>query len=137
MSTFKLERPIKTELKQQSTFFTMVKSVLFAYFFTTVTFIIYGTLLTYTEMTEKNIQLVVMITTVISVIISGFITARGISSKGLLFGMLSGLLYATITVMVSVCIVPVISFNLKTLLVIVLSIFGGGLGGIIGINTKK
>lgn len=137
MNTSKIEGHIKAEALKKSIFFTMIKSVLFAYIFTISVFIVYGILLTYTQMTEKNIQLVVMITNVISVIIAGFYTARGVSSRGLLFGMISGMLYATITIGVSFCVSPSISLTLKTGIIVILSLFGGGLGGIVGINTKR
>ena len=123
--------------KSNSAIISLTKGAIFAYLLTAVVFVIYGLLLTYTETTEKNIQIVVMITTVISVLIGGIIASKGVDSKGLFFGMLVGVVYALIMIMVGLCILPVMKITSKMIMIIVLSISAGGIGGIIGINTKK
>ena len=120
--------------KSNSAIISLTKGAIFAYLLTAVVFVVYGLLLTYTETTEKNIQIVVMITTVISVLIGGIIASKGVDSKGLFFGML---VYALIMIMVGLCILPVMKITSKMIMIIVLSISAGGIGGIIGINTKK
>lgn len=125
------------EKNKPNTFFSIIKSVLIAYTFTIFVFIIYGAMLTYTEITEKHTQLIVMITTVISVLICGFLTAKNASKNGLIVGMLSGSFYALIMILISICVSPSISLNKKTIMIIVLSLSGGGLGGIFGINLKQ
>lgn len=123
--------------KSNSAIISLTKGAIFAYLLTAVVFVVYGLLLTYTETTEKNIQIVVMMTTVISVLIGGIITSKGVDSKGLFFGMLVGVVYALIMIMVGLCILPVMKITSKMIMIIVLSISAGGIGGIIGINTKK
>lgn len=137
MKDIKKERSISREESKDSGLFSLTKGTLFAYIITMLVFIIYGVLLTYTDITEKNIQMVVMITTVLSVLVSGFISSRGVSSKGLLFGMIAGGLYAFIMIMISFCILPNIQISSKSAMITILSISGGGVGGIIGINSKK
>ena len=123
--------------KSNSAIISLTKGAIFAYSLTAVVFVVYGLLLTYTETTEKNIQIVVMITTVISVLIGRIIASKGVDSKGLFFGMLVGVVYALIMIMVGLCILPVMKITSKMIMIIVLSISAGGIGGIIGINTKK
>ena len=123
--------------KSNSAIISLTKGAIFAYLLTAVVFVVYWLLLTYTETTEKNIQIVVMITTVISVLIGGIIASKGVDSKGLFFGMLVGVVYALIMIMVGLCILPVMKITSKMIMIIVLSISAGGIGGIIGINTKK
>ena len=123
--------------KSNSAIISLTKGAIFAYLLTAVVFVVYGLLLTYTETTEKNIQIVVMITTVISVLIGGIIASKGVDSNGLFFGMLVGVVYALIMIMVGLCILPVMKITSKMIMIIVLSISAGGIGGIIGINTKK
>lgn len=123
--------------KSNSAIISLTKGAIFAYLLTAVVFVVYGLLLTYTETTEKNIQIIVMITTVISVLIGGIIASKGVDSKGLFFGMLVGVVYALIMIMVGLCILPVMKITSKMIMIIVLSISAGGIGGIIGINTKK
>lgn len=123
--------------KSNSAIISLTKGAIFAYLLTAVVFVVYGLLLTYTETTEKNIQIVVMMTTVISVLVGGIIASKGVDSKGLFFGMLVGVVYALIMIMVGLCILPVMKITSKMIMIIVLSISAGGIGGVIGINTKK
>lgn len=123
--------------KTNKAIISLAKGSIFSYIITTVIFIMYGLLLTYTDTTEKNMQLIVMITTVFSVLIGGIIASKGVNSKGLIFGMLVGLVYALIMIMVSFCILPNIKITSKMIMIIILALSSGGIGGIIGINTKK
>lgn len=115
----------------------LIKGNFVAYTITIMVFLIYAILLTYTEMTEKNTQVIVMTTTVISMLFSGFISARGFKSKGLFYGMVAGLIYAVIMILVGLCILPVIAITSKFIIILILSVSAGGVGGILGINTKK
>lgn len=116
---------------------SLTKATVFSYLLTAIVFVVYGILLTYTETTEENIQIVVMMTTVISVLIGGIIASKGVNSKGLLFGMLVGIVYSIIMIMVGLCVLPVLKITYKMIMIVILSISAGGIGGIIGINTKK
>ncbi|WP_317366550.1 TIGR04086 family membrane protein [uncultured Tyzzerella sp.] len=127
----------KTSNKGNNAILSLTKGTVFSYLLTVIVFIVYGILLAYTEVTEKNIQMVVMITTVVSVLIGGFIASKGVNSKGLLFGMIVGLVYAIIMIMISFCVLPVMKITSKMIMIIILSISAGGIGGIIGINTRK
>lgn len=123
--------------KQNDSIVSLTKGVIFSYLITAIVFIVYGILLTYTETTEKNIQIVVMITTVLSVLIGGIISSKGVSKRGLMFGMLVGIVYSIIMIMISFCVLPTIKITSKMIMIIILSISAGGIGGIIGINSKK
>lgn len=118
-------------------FSNLIKGVSIGYTITAFVFIIYAVLITYTQITEKNTQLIVMITTVVSVIAAGLKTAGGAEKKGWLYGMLSGFLYAVIMIMLGIIIAPEVSLSTKTVMILVLSLAGGGLGGIVGINIKE
>lgn len=123
--------------KSNSMTVSLTKGVIMSYIITTIVFIVYGVLLTYTELTEEKIQIVVMITTVISVLIGGVIASRGVNSNGLMFGMLVGLIYAIIMIMIGLCLLPTLKITSKMIMIFILSISAGGIGGIIGINSKK
>ncbi len=116
---------------------SLTKGSIISYIITTIIFIVYGILLTYTDITEEKIQIVVMITTVISVLIGGIIASRGVNSKGLIFGMLVGVIYSIIMIMIGFCILPTLKITSKMIMIFILSISSGGIGGIIGINSKK
>ena len=108
-----------------------------AYAMTAIIFILYAILITYTSISEKNLEIVVMITVVLSVLIAGFDSARAATSRGWLWGMGAGALYAIIMLCIGLCISPEIQLGAKTIMTIVLSLAGGGIGGILGINIKK
>lgn len=137
MKKVKTERNNLQEKNDNKVLISLTKGTILAYIITTCVFIIYGILLTYTDTTEENMQMIVMITTVVSVLISGFVVARGVNSKGLIYGMVSGLIYAIIMIMIGLCVLPSIKFSFKLIMILILSICGGGVGGIIGINLKK
>ena len=133
----KNNKKVNNDEKQKDSIVSLTKGVIFSYLITAIVFIVYGILLTYTETTEKNIQIVVMITTVVSVLIGGIISSKGVSKRGLMFGMLVGIIYSIIMIMISFCILPTIKITSKMIMIIILSISAGGIGGIIGINSKK
>ncbi len=123
--------------KENNIFRSLSFGVSLAYIITAVVFVVYAFLLTYTDMTENNIQITVMITTVFSVLVGGIVVSRGAKKNGLLYGMLCGGVYALVMIMLSFCILPDIKITSKMIMILVLSISAGGVGGIIGINSKK
>ncbi len=130
---------IKTKNKSfnQKVFLALIKGTVIAYLITFAVFIIYALLLTYTDITEKNINTISLITSVVSVLISSFIVCRASQKNGLLYGMLTGFLYAFIMLMLNLCIMPSITFSYKMLMLIIACIASGGISGIIYINLKK
>lgn len=116
---------------------SLASGVLVAYAITVIVFIVYAMLITYTTMSEQNIPLVVTATTLISVVVAGFDSARGADQKGWLWGIGAGLIYAVILVLLMTWINKGFPANTRTITLIVLSLAGGGLGGVLGINFKK
>lgn len=120
-----------------SPFLYILKGTAIAYAITIIVFIVYAALLTYTNMTEENLSTVIMVTVVISVLISGFDTARGVKNRGLIWGLMAGFIYSLIMTIVGFCIVPNYKLSTTSLINLILGLAGGGFGGIIGINFKK
>jgi putative membrane protein (TIGR04086 family) len=108
-----------------------------AYAITCIVFLSYAMLITYTNMSERNLPFVVAVTTLLSVMVAGFDAARGAETRGWLWGMLAGLIYVLIMAMIMVIMLPTFAVDMRTILVCVLGIAGGGLGGILGINLKR
>lgn len=116
----------------------ILKCIGVAYAITIVIFIGYALLLTYTDMTEKQMPIVVIATTVISVVIAGIDIAKSVNSKGWLWGMTVGLIYAVIIVIIGIISTKGnIQIEFSTVAMIIMCIAGGGLGGMIGINKKR
>lgn len=136
MENQKISKNGKNE-NQKTVFSGMLKGLGAAYALTVLVFIVYAVILTYTDISEKNIDTVVMVTTVVSVLLAGFDSARCAEKRGWLYGILSGIIYVSIMFIIGFCVVPDYTLTYENLMMLVLGICGGGLGGIIGINMKR
>ena len=123
------------ELKLQAK--SLFTGVVIGYAITCLVFISYALLLTYTNITEENISLVVTLTSIVSVLVAGFDAARGATSKGWLWGIVAGFMYAVILVVLMSWIQQSLILDSRAITLLILSLAGGGLGGVIGINLKK
>ena len=121
----------KTQIKHMAT------GVLMAYAITSVAFLAYSVLITYTDMSERNLPTVVAITTLLSVMVAGFDAAKGAPKRGWLWGMGAGLVYVLIMTIIMMNVLPAFAVDGRTFMTILIGIAGGGLGGILGINLKK
>ena len=110
----------------------MVKSFLF----TALVFALAALLLTYTPMSESLISPLVILTSVISVIISGVSASRDIRRRGLLTGAIAGILYSVILYLFSSLAGESIAISPYILIMTVVSLFAGAVGGILGINLS-
>ena len=121
----------KSQIKQ------LAFGVMIGYAITCIIFLAYTMLITYTQMSERNLPMVIAVTTLLSVMIAGFDAAKGATSRGWLWGMAAGFIYVVSLVIIMVVLVPGFFADTRTITVAVLSIAGGGLGGILGINIRK
>lgn len=116
---------------------SLISGVLIGYAITIIVFIAYAILLTYTGMSENNIGLVVTITSIISVIVAGFDAARVQIRRGWLWGLAAGMFYGILLIVLMMTFQGgAISFG-RSISLILLSLAGGGIGGVLGINNKK
>ncbi len=111
--------------------------IFLGYAITFFVIIVYSVFLTYTNMTDKYIMFVVLITTIIATAYVGYQFARKANSRGLLWGILGGLLYGLIFVSLGFVSSETYEMSSRTIFVVVFSIVSGGMGGVIGINSKK
>ena len=121
----------KSQIKQ------LVKGVLMGYVITCIIFLAYAMLITYTQMSERNLPTVIAITTLLSVMLAGFDAAKGAPSRGWMWGMIAGLIYVAVLAIIMVVLIPGFFADSRTVTVVALAVAGGGLGGILGINIKK
>jgi len=94
-------------------------------------------LITYTQMSERNLPTVIAITTLLSVMVAGFDAAKGAPSRGWMWGILAGVAYVAILAIIMGVMIPGFFVDGRTVTVVVLAVAGGGLGGILGINIRK
>ena len=115
----------------------LVSGTLIAFAITCTVLIGYAMLITYSTFTGENLPLVVTLTCLVSVLVAGFDSAKGAHSKGWLWGILAGLAYALILAAIGVWVNRGFAVDTRTLTLVVLSIAGGGFGGVLGINLKR
>jgi putative membrane protein (TIGR04086 family) len=115
----------------------LITGILVGYAITCIVFLGYSLLITYTNMSEKNLPVVVAVTTLLSVMVAGFDAARGAMHRGWLWGMGAGLVYVFILLVIMMVALRGFVVDSRTVTIIVLSIAGGGLGGVLGINIRK
>ncbi len=116
-------------------FFAISSGVAIGFAITLILFIGYAILLTYSDVTEKNLELFITLTTLISVIVAGFDSAKASTSRGWFWGIMAGAIYAIILFFIS-SFLNEFTFDSRSATTFFLSIAGGGLGGILGINIK-
>ncbi len=114
-----------------------VTDLFLGYAITFFAIIVYSIFLTYTNMSDKYIMFVVLITTILSTAYVGYQFAKKANSRGLFWGILGGLMYGVIFVTLGFLSSETYEISSRTVFVIVFSIVSGGMGGVIGINSKK
>ena len=115
----------------------LILGLLIGYAITCIVFLGYSMLITYTEMSESSLPMVIALTTVLSVLVAGFDAARGASRRGWLWGMWAGLAYVVIMAILMMVILRSFMVDGRTITVIALALAGGAVGGMLGINVKK
>jgi len=115
----------------------LVIGVLVAYAITCIVFLAYSMLITYADMTERNLPMVVAVTTLLSVMVAGFDAAKGAENRGWLWGMAAGLVYILILTGLMMGVLQRFAVDTRTVTTFVLAIAGGGMGGILGINLRR
>jgi len=104
---------------------------------TAIAFLAYAMLVTYTNMSERNLPTVVAVTTLLSVLVAGFDAARGATHRGWIWGMAAGLAYILVLVIIMAVLLPTFAVDGRTFTTLAIGIAGGGIGGMLGINVKK
>ncbi len=120
-----------------SSFKGLFSGVVIAYAITFIVFISYALLLTYTDVSDTKLEMVIVITTLLSVVVAGFDAAKMANNRGLIWGVVAGGLYAVILIIIGGIITGSFTIEGKSLSTLLISMSGGGIGGIVGINFKK
>ena len=125
--------PIKAEDKK-SIPFAFLKSLAAGYALTAVVFMVLAIALTYTDLSEDLIPIVVFAATGASCFLGGIISGRHIKAGGLICGVLSALLYILAMLVIGIFAGSRGSVVSGSVPIIVMSLGAGALGGILGVN---
>lgn len=115
---------------------TILKGVGIAFALTLISVFIYSAVLTYTNISESTIFPVIIMITALSILIGSSISTIKIKKNGILNGGIIGLIYILLLYLISSIVNADFAISMSSLAIIGAAIFGGMLGGIVGVNIK-
>lgn len=107
-----------------------------ALIFTIIAFAVFALILSYTPLPQGAIPYIAFATQVIGAVISGFVPAKRLGTKGLITGSISALLYMLIIWLVASLVSDGFYMGKHILTMFALSLISGACGGIFGVNFK-
>ncbi len=122
--------------KKQGGFMSVFKGLGLSYMITCAVFVVCAFLLTYTDLSMQYIPVVAIICTAISCVIGGVKASSSMENKGLMWGAVTGALYAVILIAINIMAGSEASGVMGKVTMAVCALASGGVGGIIGINRK-
>lgn len=114
----------------------VLKGLGYAYIITLAILLIYNLILTFTSVSGQSIAMVTSIITTVSSAFGGLYASKNIKEKGLVYGILVGLLYIICLMLVVFLAKDSFDFNVNVLYKVLLTCLSGGIGGVIGVNFK-
>ena len=111
------------------------KGLMFSFIITLISIFVFAILLTYTNISENTIPIVIIILTFISILIGAIIAVKKINRNGMLNGGIIGGAYVILIYLISSILNTGFSLNVYTIIMILAGIISGIIGGIIGVNT--
>ena len=113
------------------------KGVLISLVVSFVLLAIFAIVLTYTSVSENTIVPVIIVVTGISILVGTILESRKIVKNGIWLGGIIGLVYVLILYIISSLLNVDFSINTQSFILILVAIFSGMIGGIIGVNNRK
>lgn len=114
----------------------VMKGLGFAYLLTLIILLVYNALLTFTSMSGDTITMATSFITTISAAFGGFYASKKIKEKGLIFGVIVGLMYIVLVFLTVFLVQDKFVFDMSMLYRILLMGAAGGIGGVLGVNFK-
>lgn len=112
------------------------KGLLISFIITILILLIFSIILTFTNISEKTIVPVIIISTAISILIGSSISNIRIKKNGILNGALIGGGYILILYLLSSILNSRFNLNIQSIIMISVGVVFGILGGIIGVNKR-
>ena len=113
----------------------IVKGITYSFIVTLISIFIFSVILTYTNVSEGIVPIVIIVLTFISILIGTIISMRKISKNGMIKGAIIGGMYVVLLYLISSILNTGFTMNVYTIIMIVLGIVSGIIGGIIAVNT--
>lgn len=113
------------------------KSVGIAYVVSVVLLLVLSVFMSFRPIENKTVNFIITLITCLSVAVGGFSASRSVGKCGLINGALAGIIYTALLYLIGGVANGGLAFNGATVFAICLGVICGGLGGIVGVNTKK
>lgn len=113
------------------------KGVLISLVVSFVLLAVFAIVLTYTSVSENTIVPVIIVVTGISILVGTILESKKIVKNGIWLGGIIGLVYVLILYIISSLLNADFSINTQSFILILVAIFSGMIGGIIGVNNRK
>ena len=125
---------VRTE-KQSGGITKIVKGIVYSFIITLISIFIFSIILTYTNVSEGIVPIVIIVLTFTSILIGAIISMRKISKNGMMNGALIGGTYVLLIYLISSILNTGFNMNVYTIIMIIAGILSGIIGGIIAVNT--
>ena len=126
---------VKIENTTDNVIIKIFKGLIFSFVITLISIFIFAIVLTYSDISESIIPIVIIVLTFISILIGSIISMRKITKNGMLNGGIIGGIYVILLYLISSILNTGFTFNIYTIVMIIAGIVSGIIGGIIGVNT--
>ena len=114
----------------------ILKGLGYAYITTLIVLLIYNLLLTYTGISANSVSIVTSFITTMSAAVGGLYACKHIKEKGLIYGLIVGILYIILLITMFYLAKEKYIFDITILYKSILVSIAGGIGGILGVNFK-
>lgn len=124
------------DYKNSSKFLLMLKGVLISDGITLIMILALSVILSTSDVKESVIMPTVIFISAFSILIGGFLVTKRLDEKGIIYGSILGISYMLILYVISSIMNFNFSLNVNAILMIAIGVFGGAIGGILGVNLK-
>ncbi|SCI03724.1 MULTISPECIES: TIGR04086 family membrane protein [unclassified Romboutsia] len=114
----------------------VLKGLGYSYILTLIVLLLYNLVLTFTTVSGNTIAMVTAFITTASAAFGGFYTSQHIKEKGLIYGLIVGLMYIVCLIMIVYLAQENFTFDIDMLYKTVFTTLAGGIGGVLGVNFK-
>ena len=114
----------------------VLKGLGYSYILTLAILLIYNLALTFTSLSGNSIAMVSSAITTVSAAFGGFYASKNIKEKGLIYGLLVGLMYIVCLILIVFLAKDSFAFEMDILYKVLLVSIAGGIGGVLGVNFK-
>ncbi len=114
-----------------------IKNLVIEFLLTLILLMILSILLSSTNLSENIINPSIVFISAFSILIGAFFSSRKIGKKGILVGLLQGLIYMIILYLFSSISNGNFKLGISSLVMILISLICGIIGGILGVNILK